>query len=116
MTAQSGKTGDEVTISYTSCKVVGNGSFGVVFAAKMLGESSLRVRIGCVADVTAGKRDDGTEEPEAEIAIKKVLQDKRFKVGSPLWVTPAFTSRIENCRSCACFTSECGRVESLLLL
>lgn len=61
--AQSGKTGQEVTISYTSCKVVGNGSFGVVFAAKML----------------ARKNDDGSEEPEQEIAIKTVLQDKRFK-------------------------------------
>ncbi len=38
VTAQSGKTGSEVQISYTACKVVGNGSFGVVFAAKMLGE------------------------------------------------------------------------------
>ncbi|WVQ98558.1 hypothetical protein IAU59_005684 [Kwoniella sp. CBS 9459] len=61
--AQSGKTGKEMSISYTNCKVVGNGSFGVVFAAKML----------------PVKHDDGTEEPEAEIAIKKVLQDKRFK-------------------------------------
>lgn len=63
VTAQSGKTGTEVSISYTNCKVVGNGSFGVVFAAKML----------------AGKKEDGSEEPETEIAIKKVLQDKRFK-------------------------------------
>lgn len=61
--ATNGKTGKEGQLSYTNCKVVGNGSFGVVFAAKML----------------ATKRDDGTEEPEAEIAIKKVLQDKRFK-------------------------------------
>ena len=37
VTAQSGKSGTEVSISYTSCKVVGNGSFGVVFAARMLG-------------------------------------------------------------------------------
>ena len=28
----------------------------------------------------AGKKEDGSEEPETEIAIKKVLQDKRFKV------------------------------------
>ncbi|WWD01657.1 hypothetical protein V866_008602 [Kwoniella sp. B9012] len=61
--AQSGKTGKEMSISYTNCKVVGNGSFGVVFAAKML----------------PVKHDDGLEEPESEIAIKKVLQDKRFK-------------------------------------
>lgn len=39
VTAQNGKTGNEVSISYTNCKVVGNGSFGVVFAAKMLGKS-----------------------------------------------------------------------------
>lgn len=59
--AQSGKTGQELAISYTNCKVVGNGSFGVVFAAKML------------ADKEGGQ--------DSEIAIKKVLQDKRFKVG-----------------------------------
>jgi glycogen synthase kinase 3 beta len=38
--------------------VIGNGSFGVVFQAKLLG---------------------ATKENE-DIAIKKVLQDKRFKV------------------------------------
>jgi len=61
--AQEGKSGKEMSISYTNCKVVGNGSFGVVFAAKMLPRT----------------KEDGTEEPESEIAIKKVLQDKRFK-------------------------------------
>jgi len=40
--AQSGKSGAEVSISYTNCKVVGNGSFGVVFAAKMLGKFALK--------------------------------------------------------------------------
>lgn len=38
VTAQAGKSGSEISISYTNCKVVGNGSFGVVFAAKMLRE------------------------------------------------------------------------------
>nr|ODN83817.1 CMGC/GSK protein kinase [Cryptococcus depauperatus CBS 7841] len=61
--AQWGKTGADTTISYTNCKAVGNGSFGVVFAAKM----------------SPVKHEDGTEEPESDIAIKKVLQDKRFK-------------------------------------
>ncbi|KAI5453852.1 glycogen synthase kinase 3 [Naganishia albida] len=61
--ASDGKSGNERSISYTNCKVVGNGSFGVVFAAKMLGE----------------KQADGTSTEEEEIAIKKVLQDKRFK-------------------------------------
>lgn len=62
--ASDGKTGNERSISYTNCKVVGNGSFGVVFAAKMLSETL----------------PDGTTTEESEIAIKKVLQDKRFKV------------------------------------
>lgn len=66
VTASDGKSGEEKSITYTSCKVVGNGSFGVVFAARMMGE----------------KQADGTETPEGDIAIKKVLQDKRFKVCS----------------------------------
>ena len=43
VTASEGKSGNERNISYTNCKVVGNGSFGVVFAAKMLGKWILRV-------------------------------------------------------------------------
>ena len=70
VTAQAGKSGKETQIQYTNCKVVGNGSFGVVFAAKML----------------ACPGEDGKEEPEQEIAIKKVLQDKRFKVGHKDWI------------------------------
>ena len=55
--ASDGKSGDTRDISYTNCKVIGNGSFGVVFQAKLV------------------------SEPDGEdIAIKKVLQDKRFKV------------------------------------
>ena len=56
--ASDGKTGETRDIAYTNCKVIGNGSFGVVFQAKLTGGSQ-----------------DGTD-----IAIKKVLQDKRFKV------------------------------------
>ncbi|KAL7409221.1 Pkinase-domain-containing protein [Mrakia frigida] len=52
-----GKTGAQRELSYTNCKVVGNGSFGVVFSAKL---------------VSGGQQQE-------EIAIKKVLQDKRFK-------------------------------------
>lgn len=40
--ATNGKTGKESQISYTNCKVVGNGSFGVVYAAKMAGELPAR--------------------------------------------------------------------------
>ena len=54
--ANQGKTGETMELSYTNYKVIGNGSFGVVFQAKLL--------------------DNGDAA-----AIKKVLQDKRFKVG-----------------------------------
>jgi glycogen synthase kinase 3 beta len=50
-----GKTGDTKDMAYTQCKIVGNGSFGVVFQIKL--------------------------SPTGEdAAIKRVLQDKRFKV------------------------------------
>ena len=50
-----GKTEEEMDINYQSVKVVGNGSFGVVFQIKL---------------VDSGR----------DAAIKRVLQDKRFKV------------------------------------
>lgn len=53
--ANDGKTGEAIELSYSNNKVIGNGSFGVVFQAKLI--------------------------PSGEYsAIKKVLQDKRFKV------------------------------------
>ncbi|KIY51135.1 Pkinase-domain-containing protein [Fistulina hepatica ATCC 64428] len=55
--ASDGKTGSQRDMAYNGCKVVGNGSFGVVFQAKLV----------------------GPPEDGCEIAIKKVLQDKRFK-------------------------------------
>jgi len=55
--ASDGKSGEQKEISYTNCKVIGNGSFGVVFAARLL----------------------NVPKDDEEIAIKKVLQDKRFK-------------------------------------
>lgn len=55
---QDGLTGETKEISYSQCKIVGNGSFGVVFQTKMM--------------------------PSGEdAAIKRVLQDKRFKVFPP---------------------------------
>ena len=68
--ASHGKTGEQQEIAYTSCRMIGNGSFGVVFQARLV-----------------HYRPDGTEVPSSDIpegqdnvAIKKVLQDKRFKV------------------------------------
>ncbi|KAI2045436.1 glycogen synthase kinase 3 [Ophidiomyces ophidiicola] len=53
---QDGVTGETREMQYTQCKIVGNGSFGVVFQTKL---------------------SPGGEDA----AIKRVLQDKRFKVG-----------------------------------
>lgn len=44
-------------MQYTQCKIVGNGSFGVVFQTKL-------------------------QPSNEDAAIKRVLQDKRFKVCS----------------------------------
>ena len=56
---QDGLTGETREMQYTQCKIVGNGSFGVVFQTKLA--------------------------PNGEdAAIKRVLQDKRFKVGIAL--------------------------------
>ena len=56
---QDGVTGETKEMQYTQCKIVGNGSFGVVFQTKLA--------------------------PNGEdAAIKRVLQDKRFKVCVPI--------------------------------
>ena len=53
--ATKGKGDDETEeISYTDAKVIGNGSFGVVYQARLISTSEL-------------------------VAIKKVLQDRRYK-------------------------------------
>lgn len=73
--ANEGKSGEPHELAYTNCKVIGNGSFGVVFQAKLVSNGE-------------------------DAAIKKVLQDKRFKVIRtivsncvPFWFS-AFPSRI----------------------
>lgn len=54
-----GKTGEQRQLTYTQCKVVGSGSFGVVFQTKLLPSNE-------------------------DAAIKRVLLDKRFKVSTEL--------------------------------
>jgi glycogen synthase kinase 3 beta len=56
---QDGVTGETREIQYTQCKIVGNGSFGVVFQTKL-------------------------SPSNEDAAIKRVLQDKRFKVSAPI--------------------------------
>ena len=76
---QDGVTGETRDMQYTQCKIVGNGSFGVVFQTKL--------------------------SPSGEdAAIKRVLQDKRFKVREGLASVdrPSLTGfRIVSCRLCA---------------
>lgn len=52
--ANDGKTGEATELAYSNNKLLGNGSFGVVFQAKLVATGDF-------------------------CAIKKVLQDKRFK-------------------------------------
>ncbi|KAG2219632.1 hypothetical protein INT45_012333 [Circinella minor] len=52
--AKDGRTGQDIQLYYTNHKVIGNGSFGVVYQAKLAHSGE-------------------------DAAIKKVLQDKRFK-------------------------------------
>ncbi len=66
-------------ISYSDTKVIGNGSFGVVYQAKLV-------------------------QSNEQVAIKKVLQDKRFKVKDNhlffLNIFALFYFRIANFRLC----------------
>lgn len=80
---QDGLTGETREMQYTQCKIVGNGSFGVVFQTKL-----------------APSNEDA--------AIKRVLQDKRFKVSSRSSrleeyapICDADQIRTGSCRSCA---------------
>ncbi|PKI82981.1 hypothetical protein MVES1_003122 [Malassezia vespertilionis] len=68
--ASDGKSGDQHEIAYTGCRIIGNGSFGVVFQARLVKSSG-----GPLDEAEM----DNTPEASDSIAIKKVLQDKRFK-------------------------------------
>lgn len=53
--AKDGRSGQDIQLQYSHQKVIGNGSFGVVYQVKLVNDGE-------------------------DAAIKKVLQDKRFKV------------------------------------
>lgn len=53
--AKDGRSGQDIQLQYSHQKVIGNGSFGVVYQVKL-------------------------DHNGEDAAIKKVLQDKRFKV------------------------------------
>ena len=59
--AKDGKTGMPVNVQYTHYRVLGNGTFGVVFEADLVSNNQ-------------------------HVAIKKVIQDKSFKVSRFLFI------------------------------
>lgn len=61
--ATDGRTGERRLIKYTNCRPIGNGSFGVVYQARLI----------------RNEDEPAHESGHDEVAIKKVLQDKRFK-------------------------------------
>ncbi|KAJ3229192.1 regulator of ime2 [Chytriomyces hyalinus] len=67
--ASDGKSGESMELAYVNHKVIGNGSFGVVNHVKLVEPSSR-------ASATNLR---SSEEMNVSAAIKKVLQDKRFK-------------------------------------
>ena len=79
---QDGLTGETREMQYTQCKIVGNGSFGVVFQTKL-----------------APSNEDA--------AIKRVLQDKRFKVRKITviitGIQPTVLCRTESFKSCGSY-------------
>ena len=61
-------------ISYMDTKVIGNGSFGVVYQAKLCDTNEV-------------------------VAIKKVLQDRRFKVRALFKFCFGFSALFQSCRT-----------------
>ncbi|KAE8215318.1 hypothetical protein CF319_g492 [Tilletia indica] len=100
--ASDGKSGEQRELAYTNCKVIGNGSFGVVFQARLVhldpsssgsssadpssssssgqdGTSSSASEAAAAAAAVAASAAAAGNVTEDDVAIKKVLQDKRFK-------------------------------------
>lgn len=73
-----------VDIAYADSKVIGNGSFGVVYQAKLIQDPAHHhhhhphqtSNSGPASSTGPGAASSG---PPVDVAIKKVLQDKRFK-------------------------------------
>lgn len=93
VTASDGKSGEARELAYTNCKVIGNGSFGVVFQARVVSGGNGNLVEGAGASQDQGAADSTPRDSQEDVAIKKVLQDKRFKVSSrqqgrevePIW-------------------------------
>ncbi|OZJ02263.1 Protein kinase gsk3 [Bifiguratus adelaidae] len=73
--AKDGQTGRDIQLTYANTKVIGTGSFGVVYQAKVLEVLSAEREVQQNAVDSLVKVGD-------EVAIKKVLQDRRFKAST----------------------------------
>lgn len=82
VTASDGKSGESRELAYTNCKVIGNGSFGVVFQARVVSGGNGNLVEGAGASQDQGAAGSTPKDSQEDVAIKKVLQDKRFKVSS----------------------------------
>ena len=82
VSASDGKSGDSRELAYTNCKVIGNGSFGVVFQARLVSGGNGNLVEGAGASAGAGEASKTPREEQEDVAINKVLQDKRFKVST----------------------------------
>lgn len=80
VTASDGKSGEPRELAYTNCKVIGNGSFGVVFQARVVSGGNGNLVEGAGASQDQGAAAGASKDSQEDVAIKKVLQDKRFKV------------------------------------
>lgn len=79
VTANDGKTNEARELAYTNCKVIGNGSFGVVFQARVVSGGNGNLVEGAGASQDQGAAGSAPKDSQEDVAIKKVLQDKRFK-------------------------------------
>jgi serine/threonine protein kinase len=121
--ASDGKTGEQRELSYTNCKVIGNGSFGVVFQARVVSGGNGNLVEGAGAGQDGGAASDAPKESQEDVAIKKVLQDKRFKVSSCQERVHLFFCLIYHCLTepraanyAYCGSSQCSGPAGILLL
>ena len=74
-----------VDIAYTDSKVIGNGSFGVVYQAKLIQDpmgAAPSPLTQTANNNSASAFTGASSSGPIDVAIKKVLQDKRFKVST----------------------------------
>lgn len=117
VTASDGKSGEPRELAYTNCKVIGNGSFGVVFQARVVSGGNGNLVEGAGASQDQGAAAGASKDSQEDVAIKKVLQDKRFKVsGLKASTTEVWRGDCVRCRYWWVLEilTQCSRSSSLL--